>query len=1040
MCGGLFLISRFRWLCLGVFSAALSGSAAGGTELPVVLENDQVSVAFDPVAGVLTGIRDKPSGIEVAPAAGLAENFRVVVLRPDKSTATILGKDQKLSGVDRTTDGLVLRWDGPLKDRAGAEHPLAVRMNVAAVGNELRFELRLDNHTGDRVKEAWYPLIGGLSKFGAPSKPADGVLWLPTTATNKIGLPFKAQALGYPGQMSMAFTCIQSATANKSLYFASHDTVARYKVFHFAEHTNNTARDVFACIEHRPFTAPGQSFAGSTVVARVVDGDWRGASQVYRAWFEKTFGICKPSECWLRRESFFQFSMFELPEGTINYRFKDIPRWAKDAKDHGLNSVQISGWQVGGHDNGYPDYTPDPRLGTWKELADGLKACHKLGLKVYFFVNYQPVMIESDWYKRELIKYHEWRGPNGGVTWNVGWPMGTVWGRMGHPKRMVWADPAFPQYRRIIVNQFAKLAQIGADGVHVDKMFPSALDYNPDLPLSPDTATWEGAITLTKEVFAACRKYNPDWAMSFECNWDRMMQFTCSTWWAGGFNRSVFPDSVGMLAITSPYDYLGVNNLVCAQSTVMAGPLNFCRSVGWKPWAGLADYMKEVKRIQDGLADVVWLGDALGQDGVRLDGPVACAYYVFRNRATGKRVCIFSNASRTARKQSFQGFVASGSRRVRLHTPFAPAKTVALPAEIGVPGERMVFVEEMGDGRIDDLPIVSYSPEDSALPAPVFPRFDPKKSIRLEDDRYLVEVSRSHGSISRIRDKQSGLDLIGDARLGDSFRFTLPIPGKEPWQTIEANYIWGKDQKLRSCDVGATNLTLHWGRPLLNYLGEKFDAAAAMDIALTADGILFALRIDNATRYPIGELFFPVVGGVRGLGKTGAQLAATQFVHPTGSNAVASDNIFRVFVNNPNSWLGDQGPEQFHPCPKELAEPWMELFAPQLERSAYLGARDPVHRSLVLRLELVPGNSQTLREDGNWPRPSELKGQPVGVSLCFVDFANSPANRTYEAAPVLVTFHDGSRKKSLSSAGQGAQSDRGPSLSQLSKASASPGP
>jgi hypothetical protein len=78
--------------------------------------------------------------------------------------------------------------------------------------------------------------------------------------------------------------------------------------------------------------------------------------------------------------------MFELPEGTINYRFKDIPHWARDAKAAGINSVLISGWHVGGHDNGYPDYSPEPRLGTWKELEEGIKACHKLGLRVYFFV------------------------------------------------------------------------------------------------------------------------------------------------------------------------------------------------------------------------------------------------------------------------------------------------------------------------------------------------------------------------------------------------------------------------------------------------------------------------------------------------------------------------------------------------------------------------------------------------------------------------------------------------------------------------------
>lgn len=80
---------------------------------------------------------------------------------------------------------------------------------------------------------------------------------------------------------------------------------------------------------------------------------------------------------------------------------------------------------------------------------------------------------------------------------------------------------------------------------------------------------------------------------------------------------------------------------------------------------------------------------------------------------------------------------------------------------------------------------------------------DPKQSIKLEDDRYLVEVSRCQGAVTRLRDKKGGLELISEPRLADNFRFTLPIPGKEPWQTIEANYIWGKQQKLSSFDVTA---------------------------------------------------------------------------------------------------------------------------------------------------------------------------------------------------------------------------------------------
>jgi hypothetical protein len=688
-----------RFTVSTLLAIALACSTLLAADAPVVLDNSKVRLECDSLAGTILRILDKASGIELAPPSSLAESFRLTLLLPDNKTATVIGKDQKLSDAALASDKLTLTWAGPLKDTSGDEYNISVRIDVTAADNALSFSLHLDNQSKCKVKDVLYPMIGGLAKVGPPGKPADGVLWVPTSTpwVAKIGDGFGSPRFAYPGQANMSFTCIQSAAAGKSLYFASHDKIARYKLYCFDEQTAGNAKDVRGCIQHHPFTPPGKSFDGSKVVVRVVDGDWHAAGKVYRTWFERTFGICKPSQSWIRRQSFFQMTMFELPEGTICLRFKDIPQWAKDAKDHGVNSVQISGWHPGGHDNGYPLYTPDPRLGTWQELEDGIKACHLMGMKVYFFVNYQPVMLQSDWYKNELSKYREWGDPNGSITWNTGWPMGTLWGRMGNPKRMTWADPAFPQFRKIIVDQFAKLAAIGADGVHVDKMFPSAIDYNPNLPMSPDTAAWEGAIILTQEVMAACRKLNPDWAMSFECNWDRMLQFSGATWWVGNqlITRRVFPENAETLLIAMPYDYLGVNNAVRDGNIVMLGPLNFCRSMGWAPWRGLSDYIKELKRIQDGLADTVFFGEVLDHEGVRIAAPVpGVDYRVFRNTTTGKHACIFTNSKLEPAKQKIEGFAAGQSGEVRIHSPFQKPKTLKLPAEIEIPAERIVFVEE----------------------------------------------------------------------------------------------------------------------------------------------------------------------------------------------------------------------------------------------------------------------------------------------------------------------------------------------------------
>jgi len=667
---------------------------------PIVLENSDVLLEIAPTFGVISRILDKSSGIALRPAPELADNFHLVLQMPEKKTATIPGRDQRLSGVVRSANGLQLNWNGPLKDTEGKEHNIAVHIEVKASGNALDFTLHVDNRADGKINEASYPIIGGLAAFGAPKEPADGVLWIPTSTpwTKKLASSFGSTSFAYPGQANMSFTCVQSEAAKKSLYFASHDEIARYKTYHFDERGKDDAKDVFASIKHYPCTPPGKAFDGSTVALRVVDGDRYAAGQVYRAWFEKTFGISKPADCWIRRQSFFQMTMFQLPEGNINLRYKDIPQWGKEAKDCGLDAVQISGWHVGGHDNGYPYYIIDPRLGTWQELEDGIKACHAMGLKVFFFVNYQQVMLDSDWYKRELVKYREF-GPNGEITWNTGWGMGTLWARMGHPKLMTGVDPAFPEYRKIIVDQFAKLAQIGADGVHVDKMFPPALDYNPDLPLGPDIGPWEGVVLLTEEIMTACRKHNPEWAMSFECNWDRMLQFSGAGWWVGNqlVTRSVFPEHVETLVISSPYDFLGINNAVRDGHVVMLAPMYFCQSVGWKPWEGFVAYIKEVKRIRDSLTETVFLGEVRGHEGVQMPSAPASgvAYNVFRNITTSKRVCILTNAGLHPTKLEIAGFEASHGSEVRIHIPFQEIKLVKLPAAIDIPAERIVFVEEL---------------------------------------------------------------------------------------------------------------------------------------------------------------------------------------------------------------------------------------------------------------------------------------------------------------------------------------------------------
>jgi len=276
-------------------------------------------------------------------------------------------------------------------------------------------------------------------------------------------------------------------------------------------------------------------------------------------------------------------------------------------------------------------------------------------------------------------------------------------------------------------------------------------------------------------------------------------------------------------------------------------------------------------------------------------------------------------------------------------------------------------------------------------------------NLRIENAHLIVEVSPTNGAILRIGDRIGGLELLEEPRLADNFKFTLPIRHDHAWRSTEANAVLGRDQRLTAHRRTDTGLVLVWDAPLRSVLGKSYNVSATMTLELDGPDLRFGLEIRNASRLEGGEVFYPILGGALGLGGTAEARRQTQFVVPE-TPGVRSAGIFHTFVNM--SWLGVFGPEQFYSYPDKLSMPWLALSAPERNRSVYFGAHDPVSRYKVIHLEMSPGIAPG-RADGNWPRPEELEGAPAGVKFCFVHFPYQPARQNFEAAPVVLRFHDG---------------------------------
>ena len=102
------ILSVMLGLVFSTLPCAYAEISASSPKKPIRLENEQCVVEVRQDNGTITRFLDKASGIELTSSGELAENFRLLLLLPDKSTATILGKDQELSGVTRSAEGLTL--------------------------------------------------------------------------------------------------------------------------------------------------------------------------------------------------------------------------------------------------------------------------------------------------------------------------------------------------------------------------------------------------------------------------------------------------------------------------------------------------------------------------------------------------------------------------------------------------------------------------------------------------------------------------------------------------------------------------------------------------------------------------------------------------------------------------------------------------------------------------------------------------------------------------------------------------------------------
>jgi len=682
----------------------------------------------------LIGLHWKSPELEVIGEPRLGENFRILIPQKNYQANYFNSRDQHVSSIEPIRDGVECTYDALHNDRETL--PVKVRYRIEAVetpgaGGQLHFSITVDNPTDRKLAEVMYGIIGGQKGIGdrldtQSMVPAGMDNMSPVLFTRfrpgffggggNFGTPYDAMTFTYPGAMSMGWVDIYNSKAGIGYYYANQDPVTRLMLLDVelrpfangAELKDNwPAPSELPAGEpigltmgwvNLPYLSNG-TFTSGPVALEVHKGDWHQASGIYRDWFDRYFAVRRAPD-WLRKENAWQSIILLNGEDVISHRFNELPQLAADAKKYGITTFEILGWDIGGIDRGYPQYTPDPRLGSPEEFRDALTKMRSMGVHPLIFTNIDVADTGTPLFQNQLKQYAvEGRWATDRPLF--GWGEGTISARAGlTPSNMTLVSPAHPEFRKLEMDQYLQLVRDGADGFQIDKSNGSyMLDFNKQLPVSPDKSLFAGIMDTFKDLLPAARAINPDFSLASEVWSDRALPYVDVSYMRMGaidmgspVLKYTFPEWTATIFATTPGDYNGMNNGMRYGLVWDMAARHYTASVDEVQTRPLARYVSELIRIRKQYADLLFFGRFNDTMGATVHGGANIRYSVFKPLQAGKsgEACVVVNFDTTPQTVtvSLDGF----SGKVQIATPFHADRTATLPVQLTIPPHQLAVV------------------------------------------------------------------------------------------------------------------------------------------------------------------------------------------------------------------------------------------------------------------------------------------------------------------------------------------------------------
>lgn len=687
--------------------------------LPLTLENDYLKLEFDP-QGRITSLTSKVTRTSFLNYPGLEDNWKLLILTDGHPVHYIAGREQTPVRTDFADGRITFSYCDLIKQ--GITYNIEVDFTVTLAGDEARFELKIINNHTHRIREAWYPILGGFEGFEEDGKKQIVHFAKSRTLEHDIlhqGLP-NAEYLFvvdgetahyiYPGNQMQ---WVDLFTANEGLYISSDDQSLLTTIFRLEKFPSEAGASGGTLIEPSIFPPDtprwlkimvgkltaidsGETWQGAPAVFWPHSGDWHVAAKHYRAWADSWMKWPKRPQ-WLRDYTGWHHIVGKTYLGEIYHTFDQYTEIMKEAKEKcGVDTLMVYGHTNIGCEGSDVDISPAVDLGGpdgFRRMCDEL---HALGMKVMVFTHRQSAI------NVELPEYEHFKG--WAITDRFGnarpevWWKTTVESLMGHMQHYeatgpMWARicPYCDEWWDGFRDEIVKLIDLGLDGIQLDTIgAEAAICYSPNHGHKPGTRQFEklaerlawlrDEIRAIKPEFLMCGEEFGDWLYQYlDLPYSRYRGET-----GNQVFRYTFPEMKENCAVSN-YGYHQVNKSMMLGMGMDIEIEGLKKSILTCP--ELMDYMKEIVTIRRTFPDYLMNGIFIDTLRASVSGDVR--YSVFEG-ADGLAAVVW-NATDTLQACSIR-FDDARFTQAFLAQPFAEQKTIALPASFTLPAQTAVAV------------------------------------------------------------------------------------------------------------------------------------------------------------------------------------------------------------------------------------------------------------------------------------------------------------------------------------------------------------